>query len=378
MPVRWRLILGDFAEDSLPLNGQSRGDGDSGDSGEIDEALNFLYGREYNEGQGIRDEDRRGGKEATALTVPSWIAKVRKLFPRRTVEILQKEALERYGLTEILTDPEILKTMEPSLDLLKSILTFKDMLPDNVKALAYGIVEQAIREIQKKLESRVRRTFSGKKLRNSVASYKIHRNFDFKRTIRKNLKHYSDSYKTIIPERLYFNQNVKRYNPWNVVILVDESGSMLDSVIYSAVMASIFAKLPFMEIKLVIFDTSLVDLSDNIDDPVGILLKVQLGGGTDISGALEYAKKIITAPQKTIVILVSDLYDGNEYRLMYTAAKDIIDGGAKLFVLPALDYEARGDYDKDAAKHFTRLGAEVAALTPPDLAEWIGRVINGN
>jgi uncharacterized protein with von Willebrand factor type A (vWA) domain len=383
MHVRWRLILGDFAEDTLPLSGQSQGSGGSGDgdpqdSREIDEALDFLYGREYNEGQGIRDEDRRGGREGTALTVPSWIAKVRKLFPRRTVEILQKEALEKYKLTEILTDPEILKTMEPSFDLLKSILTFKHLIPENVKALAYEIVEKAIREIQKKLESQIRSAFTGKKLLNTVANYKIHRNFDFKRTIRKNLKHYSESYKTIIPEKLYFNQNVKRYNPWNIIILVDESGSMLDSVIYSAVMASIFAKLPFMEIKLVIFDTSLVDLSDNIDDPVGILMKVQLGGGTDIAGALEYAKKIITAPQKTIVVLVSDLYDGNDYRLMYTSARDIIEGGAKLFVLPALDYEARGDYDKNAAKHFNRLGAQVAALTPEDLAEWIGKVIHGN
>jgi hypothetical protein len=375
MPVRWRLILGDFAEDSLPLDSL---DGDGGGiSREIDDTLDFLYGREYGEDQGIRSEKGKGGKEGTVLTVPSWIHKVRKLFPRRTVEILQKEALEKYKLTEILTDPEILKTMTPSLDLLKSILSFMHIIPENVKSLAYEIVEKAVREIQKKLESQIRRTFTGKKLPNTTTNYKIHRNFDFKRTIRKNLKHYSESYKTIIPEKLYFNQNIKRYNPWNIIILVDESGSMLGSVIYSAVMAAIFAKLPFLETKLVIFDTSLVDLSDHIDDPVGILMKVQLGGGTDISGALEYAKKLITAPQKTIVVLVSDLYDGNNYRIMYKSAKDIIEGGAKLFVLPALDYEAGGNYDKDAAKHFTGLGAQTAALTPPDLAEWIGKVING-
>jgi hypothetical protein len=385
MPVRWRLILGNFADDSLPLDtlvtttdsNDSDGFPLDNKSWEIDQALDFLYGREYNEGQGIRDEDRHGGKSGTSLTVPAWIDKVRKLFPRRTVEILQKEALEKYHLTEILTDPDILKTMEPNFALLKSILTFKHLISDNVKSIAYGIVEQAVREIQKRLETQVQRAFTGKKLLNTFATYKIHRNFDFKRTIRKNLKHYSELYKTIIPERLYFNQNVKRYNPWNIIILVDESGSMLDSVIYSAVLASIFAKLPFMEIKLVIFDTSLVDLSENIDDPCGILMKVQLGGGTNISGALEYAKKLIAAPQKTIVVLVSDLYDGNDYRLMYTSARDIIEGGAKLFVLPALDEEARGDYDKNAAKQFSKLGAQVAALTPSDLADWIGRVING-
>jgi predicted metal-dependent peptidase len=197
-----------------------------------------------------------------------------------------------------------------------------------------------------------------------------------RRTIRKNLKNYNESYKTIVPEKLYFNQNVKRYNPWNIIILVDESGSMLDSVIHSAIMASIFAKLPFLAVKLVIFDTSLVDLSEHTCDPVGILMKVQLGGGTDIHGALEYGKKLISAPQKTIVVLVSDLYDGNDYRLMYASSRDIIESGAKLFVLPALDHEARGDYDKQAAKHLAGLGAKVAALTPEALAEWISGVVS--
>jgi hypothetical protein len=377
-PARWRLILGDFAEEALPLE-----DGCT----EINEALEFLYGREYGPGQGIRGEEeggtgeetvtgRKGGRGGSRLTIPGWIGKIRKLFPRRTVEILQKEALEKYHLTELLTDPEILKTMEPNLDLLKNILTFKHLIPEEVKALAYQIVEKVIREIQKKLETQVRRTFLGKKLPNSSTSYKIFRNFDFKRTIRKNLKHYNGEYKTIVPERLYFTRNIQRYNPWNIIVLVDESGSMMDSVIYSSVMASIFAKLPFLAVKLVIFDTSLVDLSDHIDDPVGILMKVQLGGGTDINGALEYAKKLITAPQKTIVVLVSDLYDGNDYRLMYKSSRDIIESGAKLFVLPALDYQASGVYDKNAALHFAKIGADVAAITPEDLAGWIGKVIS--
>jgi hypothetical protein len=383
--ARWRLILGDFAEDALPLS-------TDGQSEEINEALEFLYGREYGPGQGIREDDsegaddgegkngqvagRRGGKGGSRLTIPGWISEIRKLFPRRTVEIMQKEALDRYHLTEILTDPEILKTMEPNLDLLKNILTFKHLIPEGVKSLAYQIVEKVIREIQKKLETQVRRTFFGKKLPNSSTSYRIFRNFDFKRTIRKNLRHYNEEYKTIVTERLYFTQNVQRYNPWNIIILVDESGSMMDSVIYSSVMASIFTKLPFLAVKLVIFDTSLVDLSDHIDDPVGILMKVQLGGGTDINGALEYAKKLITAPQKTIVVLVSDLYDGNDYRLMYKSSRDIIESGAKLFVLPALDYQVSSAYDKNAAVHFAKMGASVAAITPEGLAEWIGKVIS--
>jgi hypothetical protein len=370
MTVRWRLILGDFAEDAMPLDSEF---------GDINDSLEFLYGREYGEGSGIRTDggSRFGGRQKTAMTIPGWISKVRKLFPKKTVEILQKDALEKYKLTELLTDPQILKTMEPSMDLLKSLLSFRDVIPDHVKALAYEIVDKTVKEIQKKLEAEVRRTFSGKKLPNSTSVFKVFRNFDIKRTIRKNLKNYNDEYKTIVAEKLFFNQNIKRYNPWNIIILVDESGSMMDSVIYSSIMASIFARLPFLNVKLVIFDTSLVDLSDSIDDPVGVLMKVQLGGGTDIAGALEYGKKLITAPSKTMVVLVSDLYDGNDYRLMYKSAKDIIEGGAKFLVLTALDYEgSAGSYDKNAARHMSGLGANCASLTPEALAQWIGGVIS--
>lgn len=364
---RWRLILGDFAEDNLPLDPNDR---------ELDSTLYFLYNREYGSEQGMRDQNpSRGGREGSMLTVPGWLRRVKRLFPQKTVEIMQKQALDKYNLTQLLTDESVLRQLEPNMSLLKNILSFRDMMPNNVKKLAYSIVEQVIKDLQKKLEIKVKRTFYGRKLPMSNSPYKIFRNFDFKQTIRKNLKNYSKEYGTIIPERLYFNLNVRRYNPWHVVILVDESGSMMDSVIYTAVMASIFAKMPFLSIKLVIFDTSVVDLSDHIDDPVATLMKVQLGGGTDIHKALEYGKKLITAPQKTIVVLVSDLYDGNNYNYMYRSCKDILEAGSRLFVLPALDYSSTPCYDKHAAKTIAGMGAEVAAITPEELAEWIGKII---
>ncbi|NDV57120.1 VWA domain-containing protein [Bacteroides sp. 519] len=364
---RWRLILGDFAEDNLPLNPEDR---------ELDGALYFLYNREYGSEHGMRDQNpNKGGREGSMLTVPGWLRRVKRLFPKKTVEVMQKQALDKYNLTQLLTDESVLRQLEPNMSLLKNILSFRDMMPNNVKKLAYSIVEEVIKELQKRLEVQVKRTFYGRKLPMSNSPYKIFRNFDFKQTIKKNLKNYSHEYGTIIPERLYFNLNVRRYNPWHVVILVDESGSMMDSVIYTAVMASIFAKMPFLSVKLVIFDTSVVDLSDHIDDPVATLMKVQLGGGTDIHKALEYGKKIITAPQKTIVVLVSDLYDGNNYNYMYGSCKDIIEAGSRLFVLPALDYSSTPCYDKRAAKTIAGMGAEVAAITPEELAEWIGKII---
>jgi hypothetical protein len=441
---RWRLILGRFAESHLPLAEELR---------ETDEALAFLYDREYTAPQrGLRsdateeeeeeessdqtgpvfspiwkptpgsdedwdedsteegsatgsdngsdaensaagsteggaekggtdatpptDSNRTGGTGASQLTVPIWVARIKRLFPRQTVEVLQRQALEKYNLTKLLTDESVLRQLEPDFNLMKNILTFRDLIPKQVHALAYRIVEQVVRELQKRLESHVRQVFSGRKLPRTNAPYRIFRNFDFERTIRKNLKNYQPEYGTIVPERLYFNRNVRPYNPWHIVLLVDQSGSMLDSVIYTAVMASIFVRMPVLSVRLAVFDTSVVDLTDHLDDPVALLMKVQLGGGTDIGQALEYGKGLIVTPPRTIVVLVSDLYEGVNYQRMYSACRDIIEAGSRLFVLAALDYSATPTYDVNAAHHIARLGADVAALTPEKLAEWIGNIIS--
>ena len=368
---RWRLILGSFAEDNIEL---------SSEYSEMDNALGFLYDREYGKESGYADfenDDKiKGGKEKSSLTVPIWVAKVKKLFPKNTVEIMQNQALEKYNMTEMLTDENILKEMEPSMELLKNILTFKDMMNGNVKKLAYDIVRKVVNDLKKKLESDIKKVFYGKKLPNSSTSNKIFKNLDVKKTIRNNLKNYNIEDKTIFVDKLYFNQNIKKYNPWHIIILIDDSGSMMNSVIYSSIMASIFANLPYLSIKLIIFDTSIVDLTDYVKDPIDVLFKVQLGGGTDIVKALEYAKKITTIPEKTIVLLISDLYDSNDYKYMYKSSKDIIEARSKLFVLPALDYNADSSYDKNAAKQLARIGAKVAAITPNELSKWISNVIS--
>ena len=283
---------------------------------------------------------------------------------------------DAFKCLEMITDENILKEMEPNMELLKNILTFKDMMNGNVKKLAYDIVRKVVNEIKNKMESDIKKVFYGKKLPNSTTQNKIFKNLDVKKTIRNNLKNYNIEDKTIFVDKLYFNQNIKKYNPWHIIILIDESGSMLDSVIYSAIMASIFSNLPYLSIKLVIFDTSIVDLSDRVKDPIDVLFKVQLGGGTDILMALEYAKKITTIPDKTIVLLISDLYDNKDYKYMYKSARDIIEARSKLFVLPALDYNADASYDKEAAKQLSKIGAKVAAITPNELSKWISTVIS--
>lgn len=365
---RWRLILGSFS--NLEIDNEYS---------EIDETLNFLYDREYTQNGGYSLDNfnnSNSSKEKSALTVPKWISKVKKLFPKETVEIMQKQALEKYKLTEILTDENILKEIEPNIELLKNILTFKDMMSQNVKKLAYDIVKKTLEEIKNKMEVEIKKVFYGKKLTNSNTTNKIFKNLDIKKTIRYNLKNYDIKNKTIFTDKLFFNQNIKKYNPYNIIILIDESGSMLDSVIYSSIMASIFANLPYLSIKLVIFDISVVDLSEHIKEPIDILFKVQLGGGTNIAQALEYAKKITFAPDKTIVLLISDLFDSNDYKLMYKNANDIIESGSKLIVLTALDYNANSIYDKEAARYFLKIGAKVGALTPSKLSKWISDIIS--
>ena len=365
---RWRLILGSFS--NLEIDNEYS---------EIDETLNFLYDREYTQNGGYSLDNfnnSNSSKEKSVLTVPKWISKVKKLFPKETVEIMQKQALEKYKLTEILTDENILKEIEPNIELLKNILTFKDMMSQNVKKLAYDIVKKTLEEIKNKMEVEIKKVFYGKKLPNSNTTNKIFKNLDIKKTIRYNLKNYDIKNKTIFTDKLFFNQNIKKYNPYNIIILIDESGSMLDSVIYSSIMASIFANLPYLSIKLVIFDISVVDLSEHIKEPIDILFKVQLGGGTNIAQALEYAKKITFAPDKTIVLLISDLFDSNDYKLMYKNANDIIESGSKLIVLTALDYNANSIYDKEAARYFSKIGAKVGALTPSKLSKWISDIIS--
>lgn len=365
---KWRLILGGFAESKLPLGGELT---------EVDSVLDFLYSREYKKEQGIRSEEGGilGGREESALTVPQWLYKVRELFPQETVEIMQKQAIDKYQIKELLTDEKILKQMQPDMELLKNILAFKDMMQPQVLKTAREIVSQVVKEIERQLENEIREAFYGKKNPYKSTAQKSMRNFDFKKTIRRNLKHYVPEERILIPRQLYFCSRVKKRNEYHIIILVDESGSMVSSVIYSAVMAGIFSGISALTTDLIIFDTSVVDLTDYVSDPVEVLMNVQLGGGTDISKALDYGASKITEPSKTIVVLVSDLYDGYDYRQMYRRVYDIVETGARMFVLPALDFDAGGRYDRNAAQKMADLGADVAAITPKELAKWVAKIV---
>lgn len=375
---KWRLILGKYAKNRISFEESFEqkeelelGEMDSQISYmEMEDLLDYLYSREY--GEDIRKE---GGSGASQLTVANWITKIRTLFPKKTVEILERHALENYKMTELLTDKEVLEKLEPNQELLKTILQLKHLMKGEVLETAKRIVAKVAKEISEKMEQDIRRSVIGRVDRNSDSKVKSMRNLDIKRTIRKNLQNYDTENQRLVLEQVYFNSRVKNYNKWRVIIAVDESGSMLDCVIHSAIMAGIFAKLPMLDTKLVIFDTQVVDLSGQIEDPVETLMSIQLGGGTNIAGALAYCESLIENPHRTIVVLVSDLCEGGSLSYLYSVSRNIIESGAKLIALTALDMESNPSYDRNTGQKLADLGAYVGAMTPEQLGDFVGKIM---
>jgi Mg-chelatase subunit ChlD len=371
---RWRLVLGRFADEGLPGSlGGARGNA----YGRMDRVLEYLYGREY-ANRGVRKDDaggKQGGSGASQLLVPEWLHELRELFPQDTIEIVEKHALDRYGMTELVTDPKVLRKLEPNYELLKSVLTFKGMMKGEVLEVARSIVRRVVEELRRRLASEIRRVLWGKLSRQHRSNLKIAKNLDVRRTIRDNLKNWDPQRKQIILERLHFFSRVQQHSPWHIIIAVDCSGSMVDSVIYSAVMAGIFKGLPSMKVSLVAFDTSVVDLSDEVDDPTELLMSVHLGGGTDIGGAVGYCQTLVSNPHKTMLVLVTDFYEGGPPNNLLGGIRKMRESGVRVLGLAALDEGAKPSYDREMAARCVAAGAEVAALTPQRVAEWIGRIL---
>ena len=368
---RWRLILGGYASGQLAFQGDGRLENGISCM-DLEDALDFLYNREQGE-----DVRREGGTEGSHLTAATWITRIRKLFPKETVEILERHALENYGMTELLTDKEVLRKLEPNQELLKTILQLKHLMKGDVLEEARRIVKRVADQIAEKLNQDIRRSLLGKIDKSSSSPVPSIRSLDIKKTIKSNLKHYDEENKRLMLEHVYFNGRTRRYSKWRVVIAVDESGSMLDSVIHSAVMAGIFVKLPMLDTRLVIFDTQVVDLSSHLEDPVATLMSVQLGGGTYIAGALEYCETLIENPHRTMVVLVSDLCEGGSAQGLLGVSRRIVESGAKLICLTALDMEANPVYDRHMAQKMADIGAYVGAMTPEALGDFMGAVMNG-
>jgi Mg-chelatase subunit ChlD len=372
--ARWRLVLGQFAKNRLCLGG--------GGYDAMDRALNFLYGREYR-GRNVRagrarqaqEQDPEGGSEASVFQVPDWIRSVRELFPAETCEVIQRHALERYQMKELVTDKQTLEQMQPSFELLKTLLTFRGMMQGEVLELAHRLIREVVEDLRRRMAQEVRQTLWGRLNKVRRTRHKIYRNLDWVRTIRANLKNYDPERRTLVLEHLHFFSRVHRTNPWHIILCVDTSGSMLDSVIHSAVMAGIFHGLPSLRVSFVAFDTAVVDLSDEAGDPVELLLSVQLGGGTDIHKALCYCETIVQAPSRTILVLVTDFREGGSPAGTVAAVRRLRESGVRVIGLAALSSDAQPSYHREMAQQCVDAGAEVAAVTPRRLAEWIGSIL---
>jgi Mg-chelatase subunit ChlD len=371
--ARWRLVLGKYARDQIPA-------GMSVQQQRIENALDFLYSREYR-GRGVRDQEEETGKregtlDPTQLTVPQWLSEVRELFPKETVSLIEKHALDRYGLTELVTDAEILRRLEPSFDLVKMLLTFRGHLKGEVLNEARRVIRRVVEEIKQRLITEVRRAFSGSRNRFQHSNQKMAQNLDWRGTIRKNLKNFDIERKQIVVEQVLFFSRIQRRLPWRIVLCVDQSGSMASSVIYSAVMAGILSGLPLIDVKLVVFDTSVVDLSSHIDDPVELLMSVQLGGGTNIGQAMQYCEQLVEDPHRSIVVLISDFCEGASPRPLISSCQRLREGGVRLLGLAALDENANAGYDVEMAEMLAAVGMDIAALTPKHFAEWLAKTIS--
>ncbi|MBL8471810.1 MAG: VWA domain-containing protein [Rhodocyclaceae bacterium] len=372
---RWRLVLGKYAGRHLAPQGLQ------GQAGRMDQALDYLYGREYR-GRGLRDdggtdaERGPGSLDASQLTLVTWLGEVRELFPRDTVEVIEKHALERYGLTGLLTDPHTLERLAPNQELLRSLLMLKNSLHGEVLQVARRIIRQVVEEIRRKLEAEVRRTLAGRLNRLRHSPLAVAQNFDPLGTLRKNLKHYDRERRRLVVEQIKFFERNTRRLPWDIILCIDQSGSMADSVIHSAVMAGILAALPAFRVKIVVFDTSIVDLSEYADDPVEMLMRVQLGGGTHIARAVRYCAQQVENPQRTVLVLVTDFCEGAPPGELVRAVRELAEARVKLLGLAALDSQAFPVYDRQMAERLAACGMEVAALTPQKLAHWLVKVIS--
>jgi len=367
--TRWRLVLGKAAEE------HGIGLGDDEKMQRIEALVGFLFGTP---GGKQKPGDRTGGHgPGHAMNVPRWVDEVSELFPRQAKEVMERELVNRRGLRELMEKPEILERIEPNQELVKTLLTHRDLLNEKTRALARKIIDKVVAELKKKLKVQIEPAIVGAIRRDKHSPRRVYRNLDLNRTLRRNLHNYDAESGKLLVDRLYFHAAERRSRPWHVIVAVDQSGSMLDSAIFSAVMASIFAELPSVRTSLFLFDTDVADLSDKVGQPVDVLLSIQLGGGTDITRALQYAQQLVSQPSRTIVVLITDFYEGRSESDLVSQVRDMSASGIRMIGLGALGYEARPEYNKTTAGKCRKVGMDILSCTPEKLAEAMAQIIRG-
>jgi Mg-chelatase subunit ChlD len=371
--ARWRLVLGKSAEaHQITCSGNA-------ELSRIEQLVGYLFEPGMGEGEGEADKSksRAGGRGSSQLTIPEWIDGVSELFPRSAKEVLERELIHRRGIAALLDQPKLLEKVEPNVELVKTLLTHKDLLNPQTRVLARKIIDQVVQQLKEKMKIAIESSITGAIRRDRHSPRRVFRNLDIKTTIRRNLKNYDTESERLLVSSLFFYASERNKRPWHVIIAVDQSGSMLDSAIFSAVMASIFYELPSVRTSLFLFDTQVVDMSASVGQPVDVLMSVQLGGGTDITQAMAYGQQLVREPARSIVVVITDFYEGRADTDLVRQVQLMAESGIRMIGLGALGYDARPSYNRQLAKKLKKVGMDVLVCTPERLAECMAQIIRG-
>jgi Mg-chelatase subunit ChlD len=349
--TKWRLILGKQSDPSVsvPLEGEMMG---------LDGVLDALY-----------DSDRTGGLGSSSPNINRWLGDIRKYFPTSTVQLMQKDAIDRLNLKQLLLQPETLENLQPDVNLVATLLSLNKAMPQNTRETARMVIRKVVEDLEKRLAQPLREAIRGalnRAVRNRKPKYN---EIDWHQTIRANLKNYQADLKTIIPEHL-IGRGRKGQSLKNIILLVDQSGSMAASVVYASIFGAVMASIRAVKTQMVVFDTEVVDLTAELKDPIDLMFGTQLGGGTDIHKALTYTESLIQNPSETILILISDLFEGGNVGEMLKKASSIRESGVTFIALLALSDQGKPSFDKNIAAQFASMDIPSFACTPdrfPDL-----------
>ncbi|MDJ0771413.1 MAG: VWA domain-containing protein [Ilumatobacter sp.] len=366
---RWRLVLGGGDADGV-------GTDLAGDDARIDAALAAVYDTDGDDRRSSgRGSGRGGGLGRSAPRVARWLGDIRTYFPKPIVQVMQRDAIERLDLRQLLLEPELLETIEPDVHLVTLLVELNHLLPDETRATARQVVATVLAELEERLTDRTRTAVHGALARANRSRRPRAGDVDWLRTVHANLRHYQPQYGTVVPERLIGFGRRQRSLARDVVIAVDQSGSMADSVVYASLFGAVLAQLPALRTQLVAFDTAVTDLTPVLHDPVDVLFGVQLGGGTDIAQALGYCRRLITRPTDTVVVLISDLFEGGNLDLLRARAAELVRSGVTVLCLLALSDEGAPVHDQVVAADLTALGATVMASTPDEFPDVLARAL---